>query len=396
MTTVVVEVKHDGETRSFECAETERFETFVERVREAFGTGATSASRATFLSSGGVRVAGDDVAFDFGALLRNKSRHGRLKMMMVVAAAGVGEKRSIAGGASRGAEALRAARAEKNAREEARREATSARSNASSNDARKSAWASTGIVGMRGMGATEIDDAVFELGERVRVVDAAGNALMGVTPAIERLTNLTRLTLRDNALRADGVPWSSFASLRALTFLDLSGNRIDSVPADAALAGASLRTLSLARCGLSKRLPETFFRSLRKLRHVSIAENALEALPSFDENEELEIVDASRNKHVRRIPDSYAKLARLQSLDVSGNSIDADGVPVALLRDATSLAELSLRDNPLTLESLRTRDGWDAFDARRKKRADKALESRVMLGRNVFDEGADEDRFIRH
>jgi len=249
---------------------------------------------------------------------------------------------------------------------------------------------------MRGMGATEIDDAVFELGERVRVVDAAGNALTGVTPAIERLTNLTRLTLRDNALRADGVPWSSFASLRALTFLDLSGNRIDSVPADAALAGASLRTLSLARCGLSKRLPETFFRSLRKLRHVSIAENALETLPAFDENEELEIVDASRNKHVRRIPDSYAKLAHLQSLDVSGNSIDADGVPVALLRDATSLAELSLRDNPLTLESLRTRDGWDAFDARRKKRADKALESRVMLGRHVFDEGADEDRFIRH
>lgn len=249
---------------------------------------------------------------------------------------------------------------------------------------------------MRGMGATEIDDAVFELGERVRVVDAAGNALTRVPPKIARLSNLTRLTLRDNALRADGVPWSSFASLRALTFLDLSGNRVDSVPADASLACASLRTLSLARCGLSKRLPETFFRSLRKLRHVSIAENALEALPSFDENEELEIVDASRNKHVRRIPDSYAKLAHLRSLDVSGNSIDADGVPIALLRDATALAELSLRDNPLTLESLRTRDGWDAFDARRKKRADKALESRVMLGRNVFDEGADEDRFIRH
>ena len=122
----------------------------------------------------------------------------------------------------------------------------------------------------------------------------------------------------------------------------------------------------------------------------------METLPAFDENEQLEIVDASRNKHIRRIPDSYAKLTHLQSLDVSGNAIDADGVPAALLRDATSLTELSLRDNPLTLESLRTRDGWDAFDARCKKRADKALESRVMLGRNVFDEGADEDRFIRH
>jgi len=392
--TTKVEVKHDGKTLAFECAESETFATFVERVREGFGTQSTSASRATFLSAGGARVAGDDVAFDFGALLRKNSRRGRLKMMMVVASAEGGERRRVAGGASRGVEALRAARAEKSAREEARREANG--SSSSSIEARKTAWASTGIVGMRNAGATEMDDAVFELGERVRVVDAAGNALTSVSAAIARLTNLTRLTLRENALRGDGVPWSSFASLRALTFLDLSGNRVDSVPADAALECASLRTLSLARCGLSKGLPEAFFRSLRKLRHVSVAENALETLPAFDENEQLEIVDASRNKHIRRIPDSYAKLTHLQSLDVSGNSIDADGVPAALLRDATSLTELSLRDNPLTLESLRTRDGWDAFDARRKKRADKALESRVMLGQNVFDEGADEDRFIRH
>jgi len=392
--TTRVEVKHDGKTLAFECAESETFQTFVERVREGFGTQSTSASRATFLSAGGARVAGDDVAFDFGALLRKNSRRGRLKMMMVVASAGRGERRRVAGGASRGVEAARAARAEKSAREEARREANG--SSSSSIEARKTAWASTGIVGMRNAGATEMDDAVFELGERVRVVDAAGNALTSVPAAIARLTNLTRLTLRENALRGDGVPWSSFASLRALTFLDLSGNRVDSVPADAALECASLRTLSLARCGLSKRLPEAFFRSLQKLRHVSVAENALETLPAFDENEQLEIVDASRNKHIRRIPDSYAKLTHLQSLDVSGNSIDADGVPAALLRDATSLTELSLRDNPLTLESLRTRDGWDAFDARRKKRADKALESRVMLGQNVFDEGADEDRFIRH
>lgn len=392
--TTRVEVKHDGKTLAFECAESETFQTFVERVREGFGTQSTSASRATFLSAGGARVAGDDVAFDFGALLRKNSRRGRLKMMMVVASAGGGERRRVAGGASRGVEAARAARAEKSAREEARREVNG--SSSSSIEARKTAWASTGIVGMRNAGATEMDDAVFELGERVRVVDAAGNALTSVPAAIARLTNLTRLTLRENALRGDGVPWSSFASLRALTFLDLSGNRVDSVPADAALECASLRTLSLARCGLSKRLPEAFFRSLRKLRHVSVAENALETLPAFDENEQLEIVDASRNKHIRRIPDSYAKLTHLQSLDVSGNSIDADGVPAALLRDATSLTELSLRDNPLTLESLRTRDGWDAFDARRKKRADKALESRVMLGQNVFDEGADEDRFIRH
>ena len=86
--TTRVEVKHDGKTLAFECAESETFQTFVERVREGFGTQSTSASRATFLSAGGARVAGDDVAFDFGALLRKNSRRGRLKMMMVVASAG--------------------------------------------------------------------------------------------------------------------------------------------------------------------------------------------------------------------------------------------------------------------------------------------------------------------
>jgi len=45
---------------------------------------------------------------------------------------------------------------------------------------------------------------------------------------------------------------------------------------------------------------------------------------------------------------------------------------------------------------LRDINGWDAFDARRKARANKALESRVMLGSSVFDEGADSQRFVRH
>ena len=98
--TTRVEVKHDGKTLAFECAESETFQTFVERVREGFGTQSTSASRATFLSAGGARVPGDDVAFDFGALLRKNSRRGRLKMMMVVASAG-GGRGDVAGGASR-------------------------------------------------------------------------------------------------------------------------------------------------------------------------------------------------------------------------------------------------------------------------------------------------------
>ena len=169
-----------------------------------------------------------------------------------------------------------AARAEKSAREEARREVNG--SSSSSIEARKTAWASTGIVGMRNAGATEMDDAVFELGERVRVVDAAGNALTSVPAAIARLTNLTRLTLRENALRGDGVPWSSFASLRALTFLDLSGTAWTRTPP----TRARVRVASHAVAG-AVWFVETFtgdvFPIVTKLRHVSVAENALETLP---------------------------------------------------------------------------------------------------------------------
>ena len=119
--TTRVEVKHDGKTLAFECAESETFQTFVERVREGFGTQSTSASRATFLSAGGARVAGDDVAFDFGALLRKNSRRGRLKMMMVVASAGGGARRRGAG-ARREASRRRGRRGRRNPREKRREE----------------------------------------------------------------------------------------------------------------------------------------------------------------------------------------------------------------------------------------------------------------------------------
>ena len=119
--TTRVEVKHDGKTLAFECAESETFQTFVERVREGFGTQSTSASRATFLSAGGARVAGDDVAFDFGALLRKNSRRGRLKMMMVVASAGGGGG-DASRAARREASRRRGRRGRRNPREKRREE----------------------------------------------------------------------------------------------------------------------------------------------------------------------------------------------------------------------------------------------------------------------------------
>ena len=78
------------------------------------------------------------------------------------------------------------------------------------------------------------------------------------------------------------------------------------------------------------------------------------------------------------------------------NLVDAAGVPSELLRDAAALDEVSLHGCPAAAETLRELDGWDAYDARRRKRAGKVLESGVMLGERAFDKGADAERFRRH
>ena len=86
----------------------------------------------------------------------------------------------------------------------------------------------------------------------------------------------------------------------------------------------------------------------------------------------------------------------LRALALDDNRVPASGVPSALLSFAPRLCELSLRDNVVTMEELRELDGWGAYDARRRARAGKVLESGVMLGDKAFDEGADIVRFARH
>ena len=55
-----------------------------------------------------------------------------------------------------------------------------------------------------------------------------------------------------------------------------------------------------------------------------------------------------------------------------------------------------MHGNNVGMEELRDRPGWSVYDARRRARAGKVLESRVMLGDKAFDEGADIERFHHH
>lgn len=59
-----------------------------------------------------------------------------------------------------------------------------------------------------------------------------------------------------------------------------------------------------------------------------------------------------------------------------------------VLKKCTSLAILSLHDNPITMQELREVDGFEEFESRRKTLYDKKIEMDILKD-NGFDEGAD-------
>lgn len=407
---VEVEVRHGGKTRvktRVACdALTVEFVTRVTREACEEATRNAPASALTFLGPGGIKFKGNDVGRIDVAAKKNKKGGGDslLRLMLLVSSdEGCASKRTTtAGGSSRGVEALRAARLAKEAKRSEASTLGSALTSKTKQRQRIESWKATGIVGARNEGLDAVPSALFDdddFRSRIRVLDCAFNVIERL-PAnqIASLTGLTRLVMRDNALRdADAVPWAALASLKSLSRVDLSGNALTGLfVGPTTTTNESIQTLTLARNAIEA-IPEGFFSGMKGLRHLSLANNRLSKLPrDLRRNSALELLDASGNKTIRAIPESFAELKMLQVLDLSDNAIDATGVPPVVLREATSLHEICLRQNPARIEALRELDGWTAFDERRKKRADKALASRVMLGDNIFDEGAAAERFERY
>ena len=189
--------------------------------------------------------------------------------------------------------------------------------------------------------------------------------------------------------------WNSLASLPALTTLCLEDNEIAALPTIEPGHFAKLETLSLDRNALAV-LPDSFGLHMSALERLGLSGNRLATLPaSLASCARLDRIDARRNT-IESIPGAYAGMPRLRSLLLDGNRVGKGGIPVGLLTECVNLCELSLHDNAVSMEEFRELDGWTAYDTRRKARAGKVLESRVMLGDRAFDEGGDVERFRRH
>jgi hypothetical protein len=87
--------------------------------------------------------------------------------------------------------------------------------------------------------------------------------------------------------------------------------------------------------------------------------------------------------------DDVAELSSVVCFD--GCRITIQGVPSALLTGCSSLWLLGLTSNPVTNEQLRELVGWSDLDARRRSKADKQLEGRIIIDNSTrsFEEGVD-------
>ena len=333
-------------------------------------------------------------------------RDGKATVMLVASAGGGGgaaKKPPTAGEAalmaSRAAPSMRTTRRKRRRRRSGRERAAAAAAPASSSSLalRRASWAKTGIAGLRDAGIDALPDDVFALGDRLRVLDAHGNRVATVPRLIASLTTLTRLRLSRNRLRVDRVAWDAVFSLVNVQTLELDRNELTGTIPPGVANMRALETLALDRNALDA-LPRDLGRcaSLRRLR---FAENRVAEIPaSLGECRTLEEIDA-RSNALERIPPELALIGGLRKLAVDGNArLTLEGVPSAALfgSAASALDEFTARGCAVGMEELRESEGWAAYDERRRRRAEKAIEGRVMLGRGHFDEGADAERFRRH
>ena len=244
-------------------------------------------------------------------------------------------------------------------------------------------------MSLRDAGLAEVPGEVWQVGGVARCLDLCGNPrLCGVGPQLAALTKLTRLHLTACGLLDAAVAWDALCSLSHLQTLLLDHNALTRLP-DALGSLAALTRLSVAHNALTE-LPASLC-SLSALQVLDVSGNALTALPlELGSCAALEEVDLSRNR-VTSLPASLFRAKALKVLAADANCIPRAGIPPQLLR-APALHTLSLHGNPCTIEELREIDGYAELDARRRAKADKVIDGRVLGATKAFDEGADAAR----
>ncbi|KAA8541011.1 hypothetical protein F0562_024851 [Nyssa sinensis] len=100
----------------------------------------------------------------------------------------------------------------------------------------------------------------------------------------------------------------------------------------------------------------------------------------------LEELQANENS-IEELPSSVCNLVHLKSICLNNNNVKQ--IPQNLLKDCKALQNTSLHDNPISMDQFQQVEGFHEFEARRKKKFDKQIDSNVMISSKGLDEGVD-------
>ncbi|KMT10726.1 hypothetical protein BVRB_5g113840 [Beta vulgaris subsp. vulgaris] len=242
-------------------------------------------------------------------------------------------------------------------------------------------WRSTGIVAMRDSKLKIFPDEVLDLDRVVRTVDLTHNKIVDVPVEINKLINMQRLILAENLIERLPMNMGKLQSLKVMT---LDGNRLSGLPDELGQL-VRLEQLSVSRNVLTY-LPETLG-SLRNLKLLNASNNQLNSFPeSIGSCFSLEELQANDNS-IEDLPPSVCNLIHLKSLFLNNNKVKQ--MPATILRDCKALQSISLHNNPISMEQFQQMDGYQEFEARRRKKFDKQIDSNVMMNSKGLEEGVD-------
>lgn len=181
-----------------------------------------------------------------------------------------------------------------------------------------------------------LDDELYTL-VGLNFLEIADTPLTSIADGLGKLSNLTSLLLPNN--RLETLP-KSVGELVKLKTLNLSNNQITQVPEEVAQL-PELETLNLSINQLSE-FPSV--KNLSRLHFLDLSHNKLESLPedlTDSSLSHLSQIRASENC-ISEIPGDFSRLPHLNLLDLSENSIT--DVP-ADLSQCFKLKELNLKGN---------------------------------------------------
>ncbi|KAJ7956449.1 LRR domain containing protein [Quillaja saponaria] len=253
--------------------------------------------------------------------------------------------------------------------------------NSDSKASRISRWRSTGIVALRDSKLKTFPDEILDLDRSVRTLDLTHNRIVDIPVDISKLINMQRLVVADNLIERLPI---NLGKLQSLKVMNLDGNRITSLPDE---LGQLVRLERLSISGnLLTSLPETIG-SLRNLLILNLSNNKLKFLPeSVGSCFSLEELQANDND-IEDLPPSVCNLIHLKSLCLDNNHVKQ--IPLNLLKECKALQSIALHGNPISMDQFQQMEGFQEFEARRRKKFDKQIDSNVMISSKGLDEGVD-------